>query len=272
MTAVVHGASGAATVVGSRATAPVRMLCFPHTGGRASAYARWARGLSADVEVHSHDYPGRYRRAGEPMVVDAATLLADAARSARRLADQPLVLFGHSMGGWVAFETARRLESDGFCVAGVIVSAARPPGAPVRRERIGYEDDEALTRRVRAWGGIDESLLADPSFRAAVFPYIRADLAVTDDYQGGCGRVRAPLLALAGRDDLTVPSTEVAGWRECSEDWRGVHVMPGAHFYTVTAEAAVLRLVRHHCRRFAEEFPGRATDPTKGGPWPASSL
>ncbi|MCL2468082.1 MAG: alpha/beta fold hydrolase [Micrococcales bacterium] len=270
MTAVVARDASTVAVTG-RTTTPVRMLCFPHTGGRASAYARWARDLGEEVEVHGHDYPGRYRRAGEPMVMDAATLLDDAVRTAYQLADKPLVLFGHSMGGWVAFETALRLESEGLRVAGVIVSAARTPGAPVGRGRPDDEDDEALTRRVRAWGGIEESLLADPSFRAAVFPAIRADLAVASDYQGRRGRVRAPLLALAGRDDLTVPSSEVAGWRDYCEDWRGLHIMPGAHFFTVTAETAVLRLVRNHCRRFAEEFSGRMTNLTKGGPWPALS-
>ncbi len=271
MTAVVVHAASSGGLAAGGTTAPVRMLCFPHTGGRASAYARWARVLGEDVEVHGHDYPGRYRRAGEPMVVDAATLLTDAADAARRLADRPLVLFGHSMGGWVAFETALRLERDGLRVAGVVVSAARPPAAVTGRAPVGDEDDEALARRVRAWGGIEESLLADPSFREAVFPAIRADLAVADDYRGCGGRVQAPLLALAGRDDRTVPSSEVAGWRDCAGDWRGLHIVPGAHFYTVTAEATVLRLVRHHCRGFADELSGRATDLTDGGSCSTSS-
>ncbi len=41
--------------------------------------------------------------------------------------DRPFVLFGHSMGGMVAFRLAQKLEREGIYPQAVIISAIQPP-------------------------------------------------------------------------------------------------------------------------------------------------
>jgi pyochelin biosynthesis protein PchC len=83
----------------------IRLVCFPHAGGAASAFLPFTRRLDADVEVLAVQYPGRQDRRGEPFVDSVNGLVDGLLPALLTRADRPLAFFGHSMGATVAFET-----------------------------------------------------------------------------------------------------------------------------------------------------------------------
>lgn len=110
----------------------LRLICFPHAGGAASAYRPLSRQLKPHIEVRAVQYPGRQDRRHEP---PAAGIRELAAVVAGKLEDDdgaaPFAFFGHSMGALVAYETARLLEQRGpDHPAG---SSCRPAPHPGRR-------------------------------------------------------------------------------------------------------------------------------------------
>jgi pyochelin biosynthetic protein PchC len=227
-----------------RAPAPFRMLCLPFAGGRADAYRRWGREFDGLAEVWGVDLPGRYSRAGEPMVVDVPTAVDDLAAEATALLDRPLILFGHSMGGWLAFEVALRLESAGRAVALVVISGTRGVYDPRLQEMGGTLDDDLLVAKLRQWGGVQPVLLEEPEVLGALLPTLRADLLLGGQYHGPAARLDAPVMALAGADDPTAPPPSAARWADCSLNWRGLTVVPGDHFFLFSNEALVLKMLR----------------------------
>src|SRR5205814_8095171 len=76
----------------------LRLVCFPHAGGSASAYRSWPDSLPGDIELLAVRYPGRQDRLREPCLTSVAEL-ADAVTGALTpYLDRPVALFGHSMG------------------------------------------------------------------------------------------------------------------------------------------------------------------------------
>ncbi|MFJ4473177.1 thioesterase II family protein [Streptomyces sp. NPDC089424] len=213
-----------------------RLVCFPHAGGSATAYAQLARALPADFDVMAVQYPGRQERYAEAPFTSLTPLVeAVAGELTRALAadpGRPYALFGHSMGALVAFETARLLargELPGPQRLFLSGRGAPRTGAGVRRA--AYDDAE-LVAEVRRLGGTDQSVLDDSDVLEMVLPALRADYRALAAYRWHGGEpLAAAITALVGDSDPMVPVQEVGTWREHTRGGFALEVFPGGHFY-----------------------------------------
>ena len=160
-------------VRGNRA-ARVRLVCLPHAGGVAGFFNSWADRLPDEFELLSIQYPGRQDRIAEPCISRMEELVARLTQSLSAYTDLPLVLFGHSMGAWVAFETALLMERYfPYCVSGLIVSGQTPPHLPRQRTPHRNTDEEVIAELHRL-GGTDERLVRDGELRELLLTDRRA--------------------------------------------------------------------------------------------------
>jgi surfactin synthase thioesterase subunit len=227
----------------SAASAAPRLLCLPHAGGRGDFYRRWTDDLAGTLEVWTIALPGRYDRAGELAESDLTTVVKRIAAQSLDLLDRPLAIFGHSMGAVLGLEVVRELETSGPPLRGLVVSGCSVPALRVRRTGPDELSDAALVGLLTSWGGTPPELLHDRAFLAVALPVLREDLLLYDQYQDRPGRVRTPLMALAGSADTTAPPAEVGAWSSYTSDWRGLRVLPGGHFFIHTAQRAVIDAV-----------------------------
>lgn len=109
------------------ATQTRHVICFPHAGGAASFFHRWALHLPADASLSAVQYPGREDRLAEEFVTDMQALVEQAAEAVSPLCDADTVLFGHSMGAVVAYEVALQLRASDVPLCRLAVSAHPPP-------------------------------------------------------------------------------------------------------------------------------------------------
>jgi surfactin synthase thioesterase subunit len=224
----------------SGASAAPRLLCLPHAGGRGDFYRRWASDLAGTLELWTIALPGRYHRGGEPAETHLDAVIKSTAAQSLDLLDRPLAIFGHSMGAILGLEVIRELETSGPPLRGLIVSGCSAPPLRARRTSPDERTDEALVGLLRSWGGTPPELLEDRAFLHAALPVLRADLLLYDQYRDRPGRVRTPLMALAGGTDTTAPAAEVGAWSSYAGDWRGLRIIPGGHFFIYTAQRAVI--------------------------------
>ncbi|MDB1090082.1 alpha/beta fold hydrolase [Streptomyces sp. ACA25] len=208
----------------------VRLVCFPHAGGAASAFLPLARRLAADVEVLAVQYPGRQDRRNEPFIDSVDGLVDRLLPEVLTWTDRPLALFGHSLGATVAFETARRLPPTGSMrPAHVFVSGRRAP--TVSRGDSDLPDDE-LTDEIRRLQGTDASLLADDELLAMVLPAIRNDYRAAATYRyRPSPALRCPVTVLTGDMDPHVTADEAAAWAGLTSAATVVRTFSGGHFY-----------------------------------------
>ncbi|MEU1003523.1 thioesterase II family protein [Streptomyces tibetensis] len=211
----------------------LRLICFPHAGGAASAYLPLSRLLRPHVEVRAVQYPGRQDRRLETPVADIGEL---ASVVARKLQDEetaaPYAFFGHSMGALIAYETARILEERGARPPRRLFLSARGAPGPRRSPHDVLPDDEAVLAAVRRLGGTGVALLDDPELVAMVLPALRADYAALAAYSWTPGEpLHTPVTVLCGDADPVVSVEEAAGWRAFTRAETEVRVFPGGHFY-----------------------------------------
>lgn len=207
------------------------LYIFPHAGGSADYYVPFASAFPKDIRRIAVQYPGR--RGTHDLASFAS--IQDLAESARRMvspsnsAGGDVALFGHSMGALVAFEVARRLESDGNAVRALFVSACAAPG------RIGYEyipeSDRGLLNAVAEMTGASSELLEDEEFAAKILPTLRGLKAISAYTCSPDATVSCPIYAYLGDDDEVADYDKVSAWSERTTSEFAARVFTGHHFY-----------------------------------------
>lgn len=203
-----------------------RVICFPHAGGSASYFRRLAKMLSADTEVLAVQYPGRGNRLRE-QPIESVPLLAEGIASALPASDKQDVLFGHSLGGHIAFEVAQRLPVRKLVVSGIV--------APSKVVDLGYRllNEAEGIERIAALGGLPPEILNDPSALSALFPVLRSDFTAGETYTPPPdATVACDITALIGDKDVLAPLERVSSWREHTRANFDLQVFRGGgHFY-----------------------------------------
>ncbi|GAB7051212.1 thioesterase II family protein [Catenuloplanes indicus] len=223
--------------------AAVTLYCFPHSGATTAEYLQWTPSLPG-LSVHGVNLPGRGARFDEAPLTTMPTLV-------RALADEvrfeaPCVFFGHSLGAFVAYETARELRRRGRELPGVLVLSAAPaPHVPRTAPRLSDQPDARLLAEIGArYGGLPPGLAADPDLLQLVLPPLRADLAILEDYApGDTPPIDVPFVAVGGDRD-GIGRDDLRGWaRHTSAGCRTV-LLPGGHFYFRDDPTGLLDLLR----------------------------
>src|SRR5262249_30352120 len=191
------------------------LLCFPYAGGSETIFSQWQEGLPDAIEVCPVQLPGRGARVKEPPSTDLRLLVEAAAEGLIRELDKPFALFGHSLGGAIAFELARHFRREyGVQPSHLFISARCSP-----RSLIGKRIHRFPAARFEAGlghgGGTAREVLADPELMEIVLPLLRADLAL-----GQPGVLEAeppldcPITVFGGLSDRTTTRECLEGWRE----------------------------------------------------------
>lgn len=223
----------------------VTLYCLPFAGGGASTYRGWASDLSPEIELAAAQLPGRENRLGEPAedtfdsAIEAMRLLIEE-RSGR-----PFALFGHSMGGHLAFELARALRRHGGpAPTHLFVSSRRAVDLPPNRPLMGALSDDELLATIKMRYGADVSVADDALYRL-MLPTIRADILATETtpYREE-PPLDIPITALGGLRDEWVEREGLDAWRRQTTEAFEVKMFDGAHFYLNAQREKVIAYIR----------------------------
>lgn len=235
------------TTFGQPLTGCMRLICFPYAGAGAGAYRRWL-GRFPGLDLAVARLPGRDNLFGQPAITGFAPLVQYLLDDIGTYTDLPFVLFGHSMGGLLAYEVARRLQDGGRPPALLVVSGAESPqdvGTRPRRESL---DDASVLEVMRRNGGTPKEALADSELMRLMIPVLRADLKVLDSYRYRHRRssLRVPTRFYFGADDEPDPELPRKEWEEAVGAPVTAHEFPGDHFFLHSAHDAVTRTLAGH--------------------------
>ncbi|WP_320064922.1 thioesterase II family protein [Micromonospora sp. RTGN7] len=219
-----------------------RLVCLPHAGGSASFYFPVSRALSPAVEVLAIQYPGRQDRRHEPCVDNIPELARQVFEVLRPWRDEPLAIFGHSMGASLGFEVARLMEAEsGTPAAHLFPSGRRAPSAS-RNETVHLLDDEGLLADMKKLSGTEAAVLGDPELLRAALPAIRNDYRAAETYEYVPGpKLSCPVTVFTGDADLKTTIDEAQAWERHTTGPFALQVFPGGHFFLAQHQPAILR-------------------------------
>ncbi|MVO89227.1 thioesterase [Streptomyces sp. p1417] len=219
----------------------VRVVCFPHSGGSAIAFGAWSAAVPHGAALMAVQYPGRGDRFAEPPVDDVAAMAGCASAELLRLPPGDRILFGHSLGALVAYETALLLRDAGEEPLALCVSAALPPGQ-MRDRDIHRAPDDEFWSKLCALGGIEPGVADHAELRELLLPTLRSDLRAHATYEPrpGARPLSCPVRCYHGAGDPLVEEERLAGWAGVTSGGFGLTVRPGGHFHVATGTAELV--------------------------------
>ncbi|MEU7178666.1 MULTISPECIES: thioesterase II family protein [Streptomyces] len=188
---------------------------FPHAGAGVSAVLALGRALAPDPHPVAIRLPGREALLDEPPVADLPALARQLADAIRTHADgAQIILYGHSSGSVLAYETARALEPRTAVL--LAASAQQAPGTSVSTAAGCWDrPDDEFFAQVVADGYLPADLLDAPDILEMVAPALRADYRATHEHLTGAAGwtpVASPILTIRGTQDHTVAEEDIAAW------------------------------------------------------------
>jgi surfactin synthase thioesterase subunit len=225
--------------------ADLRLFCLPYAGGGASTYRAWPAHLPADIEVVAVQPPGREERLREPAFGSAAELSQKLGAVLAPYLDRPFALFGHCMGGLVAFELTRLFRTIGApSPVHLFVSGhCGPRKVHCFPPLIGLSDDDLL-RVLQRLGGAPAGLLADSDDMRLILGPLRCDLAVCEAYRYRAAEPLAcPISAFGGILDEVVRRADVLAWEAETCGGFRARMLAGGHFFLNDGRPRLLQAI-----------------------------
>ncbi|CCD96145.1 conserved hypothetical protein [Bradyrhizobium sp. ORS 375] len=195
-------------------------------------YARWRRLLPSWIDVMPLELPGRGARLAEPLHTDLAGLADQLAAELTDTAWTPYALFGHSLGGLIAFEVGHGLRARGAPSPSMLVVSGTE--APAMRDGSRWREplgDDALRGELTRLKGTPPEALDSPEIMSHALPILRADFLMCGNY---VPRRRKPLCCpiqvFGGDTDETRPEA-LDAWRDETSASFGCDIFRGDHFF-----------------------------------------
>jgi medium-chain acyl-[acyl-carrier-protein] hydrolase len=224
--------------------ARMRLFCLPYAGGGASIYRSWPGGFPKEIEVCCVQLPGRENRLSERLFSSMDPLVEAMAEALANALDRPFALFGHSMGGLIAYELARHLQQRYKVTPNhLFVSACRAPETP---DPIHWHvlNDEDLMAELRQAPGFPVEILEHAELMQVLLPIVRADSAVTETYvYRPAEPLSFPLTAFASEKDELISLADIEPWRNHTRAAYDLKLIDGHHLFIKQQAPQMIRVI-----------------------------
>ena len=242
------------TMKGRSDTASLRVFALPFVGGGASVFTPWPNHLPDTVEVMGIQYPGREDRIDEIPIDSMPAFVAELADAMLPYLDRSFVIYGHSMGGLLAYELAKYLEQHYAEVPMKLIVAGWPSPPLVegyvrnlKHIRDGFDmDRESDTRvlEVLRDNGLFAAAIDDDASVKPLMPSIRADLKMLGDYRFENGvALRAPITVLRGAEDPLFEVDQLRAWEQLTNGRFSLVTVAGDHLFIRNPSTQVMETI-----------------------------
>jgi surfactin synthase thioesterase subunit len=230
--------------------APLTLFTLPCAGASAAMYLRWRRRLPSWAQIQPIELPGRGGRlheASEETFEALVDLLVDELEASP---PQRYALFGHSMGGLLAFGIAHSLyKRKRLLPVALLISACAAPSRQDWRRYANKNTEAALIGDLRKQNGTPEEVFESDELLSMTLSLLRADYRV-------CGSFRyeelpplpIPMHVFGGRAD-EIHESKLEAWQcESSKDF-SLDWFEGGHFFLRQQEEVFLSVLEQRLAR-----------------------
>lgn len=241
------------SLLSTKPTGGSRLLCFHQVGGDRNSFQLISKHMAGHkkCDVYAVYYPGRIKADSSSLLTNLNEIVELVYGNMMAMGGndfwgaRPLSFFGHSLGGMVAFEVARRLQVRNPCIqlTHLVVSSIKSPAsltlanAAMTANQTAHhsKSDEALIRHIKSIGGLPPGL--SDAFVKLKLPVIRSDFAAFETYSFGDNgvlptRLTCDITAFGGTKDIVVSEPDMLGWMlHTSGTFKHVPFQNGSHFY-----------------------------------------
>ena len=208
------------------------VLLLPCAGGCAANYRKY----SLIEGLHVYEYPGHWTRYEEPLINNPNDLILTLYTEIieGKYGDE-VDLFGHSMGGLLAWQLANKLLKAGFQVNNLYIAACCDPLVnPVFVQKIKTDSDiKNILKELRQ---VPERVLKSDFFNNDLLPAIRNDFFIVKSILETTQTLDVETLpvnitCLYGVDDPIIKEEDMIGWNRYTSSKYRIITFSGDHFF-----------------------------------------
>lgn len=201
------------------------VFLLPFAGGSSLLYSQWKLD---HFQMHALDYSGHGFRYQEPVAQNMEDLAEDIIRQIESVQPEEFLLFGHSMGGLLAWLTAQKLEKKPRVL---FISACEPPGCLDVGRYEKYRREDLLMQYIADYSRVPEKQRNSKVFRTILLPVIQNDFKILSEYVYEPAPVLdVPIVVLYSREDTMMRHEVMGKWRDYGRNVNFCE-MSGDHFY-----------------------------------------
>lgn len=226
----------------------MRLICFSCAGADPAHLLPWAEELDDHIELVTVCLPGHGKRAEEPAVDDWPILLEQAFAQLKPLLAEPHALFGHCLGGSIAYEVAKRaIRAFPQQTRHLFIAACRSPNARPASPLLHQLPTPQLFRALEALNAVTAQQRSDPGFITQIEPMLRCDLKLAESWADSVGHsLDVPLTALYGTYDPLDALADMHNWQHFTQRGFELIELPGDHFFVHSQRQRLLHIINTH--------------------------
>jgi surfactin synthase thioesterase subunit len=216
-----------------KTSSPRQVVLFPFGGGSGYSYISLIGKIERSTEIVMINPPGHLFNPGKPLE-SIDEMVSIYLKELRPVLKARPVLFGHSIGGLVAYELCRQLELERD-VKKLIISGVNPPH--VIKEGVdlySWMEKHELIQKCSEIGGMPQVFKTETEMLEMFIAGLRGDLKALETYNSQDtrenGKLKTSGAILYSTGDYIVDPMKVKDWRtfmDCTE----ITSFEGDHFY-----------------------------------------
>ncbi len=227
----------------------LNLFCFPYAGGSAAVFNSWRRYLHRQIELVAVELAGRGKRIYDPLYNDLDEAVEDVFGIIKdKLNEAPYALFGHSMGGVIAYELAQKIRQLPCAQPVHMFFSGR--GAP----HIAAEDDDPywhlpdheFKEKILELGGTPREFFEHPELLEVFLPLLKNDFKIAELYRGSetVKPLETDITVFIGKEE-EVTSERIIGWKTHSQRLCSLHFFNGGHFFINEQTQKVVKIINN---------------------------
>jgi myxalamid-type polyketide synthase MxaE and MxaD len=212
-----------------------RVFCFHDAGGDSTLFSGWEDLLGNQFEVVAIELPGRGKNLYSEKSLQLPELVIQLKKELRTHLDKPYLFFGHSMGGLIAFETARALRHESVVQPELIMLSSVPALGTYSEQDIDFEN---LSNSILGRKPIDAAI------RKSVLRLLEDDLRMISKYRYQPDEpLTTGLIVIRGYGDQRVNDEQAKKWIGETSNYFKVITRPGGHRYIIEDSTFLTSLI-----------------------------
>jgi surfactin synthase thioesterase subunit len=226
-----------------------KLFCLPYAGGSSAVFNKWRQYLDKRIEMHAVELAGRGRRIYDPLYDSIEEAVDDVYNIVKGLLDEtPYAIFGHSMGGIIAYELAQKISTLKQPPPDHIFFSGRgAPHVPRNNNKMFHKmPEKEFKKEIIDLGGTPKEFFDHPELIDVLLPTLRSDFKIAETYEKSkdIKPLNCDITVFIGKEE-DVKAEQMHGWKEHTNKICTIHYFEGEHFFINEKMEKIVKIINN---------------------------
>lgn len=224
----------------------ITLFCFPYAGGSSIMYNGWKKHISDCIQLVPVELAGKNKRFNEQLYDKMEDAVDDVYKIVKSSINGPYGLFGHSMGGIIAYELAHRISNSNLPNPEYLfVSGTKPPHIEDDEKIIHTLPDDEFKNEIIDMGGTPREIFENKELLELFLPILRKDFRIVENYK----YIKKPPLDIETivfyGDEEEIQDNEAKQWNMHTNNECSIFKIKGNHFFINDRVKEVINIINN---------------------------